>query len=123
VLLAVAEEKGIQSDLIPKIATGFCSGIARTSSQCGALSGAILGISLLTGRSSPEASVEENYELIQELMSKFENEFGSTNCGELTQVNLATEEGQADFQAKNQIEQCFNYVEVTTEITLSLLDE
>jgi hypothetical protein len=30
VLLAVSEAKGIQSDLIPKIASGFCSGMART---------------------------------------------------------------------------------------------
>ena len=30
VLLAIAENQGIQSDLIPKIATGFCSGISRT---------------------------------------------------------------------------------------------
>lgn len=58
-LSAVAEEKGIQSDLIPKIATVFCSGIARTSSQCGALSGAIIGINLLTGRNSTEESVKK----------------------------------------------------------------
>ena len=28
VLLAIAESQGIESDLIPRIATGFCSGIA-----------------------------------------------------------------------------------------------
>jgi hypothetical protein len=35
VLLAIAESRGIQSDLIPRRATGFCSGIARTGGMCG----------------------------------------------------------------------------------------
>lgn len=121
-LLAVAEEKGIQSDLIPKIATGFCSGIARTGNQCGALNGGILSISMLTGRSSPDESVDENYLLTQELIEKFENEFGSKNCAELTQVDLGTDEGLAEFRARNQIEDCYGYVEEVTAMALSLLE-
>ena len=50
VLMAIAESRGIRSDLIPRIATGFCSGMARTGGQCGAVSGAMMGISLATGR-------------------------------------------------------------------------
>ena len=30
VLLAIAENQGIQSDLIPRIASGFCGGISHT---------------------------------------------------------------------------------------------
>ncbi len=40
VLQAVAESQNIENDLIPRIATGFCSGVARTSCLCGAASGA-----------------------------------------------------------------------------------
>jgi len=58
VLLAIAERRGIQSDLIPRIATGFCSGISRTGGLCGAVSGAIMGINLVAGRNSPSESVE-----------------------------------------------------------------
>ena len=120
--MAVAEAKGIQSDLIPKIATGFCSGVARTNGQCGALSGAIMGISLLTGRNSPDESVEENYLLIQDLIEMFEKEFGSTNCGQLTQVDLNTEAGQIEFKSINKIENCLTYSEKATEMALSLLE-
>lgn len=120
--MAVAEAKGIQSDLIPKIATGFCSGIARTSNQCGALSGAILGVSLLTGRSSPQDSVEENYLLIQDLVESFETKFGSTNCRQLIQVDLATEEGQSEFKVQNKLAGCLHYAESATEMALSLLE-
>ena len=53
VLQAIAENQDIQSDLIPKIATGFCSGISRTGGMCGAVSGGIMGIGLVAGRNSP----------------------------------------------------------------------
>jgi C_GCAxxG_C_C family probable redox protein len=121
VLLAVAEEKGIESDLIPKIATGFCSGIAQTSNQCGAVSGGILAINLLTGRSSPQDSIEKNYALIQEFLRTFEDRFGSTNCKALTGCDLNTEEGQLRFREDNKIVQCSEYVEEATQLVLDLL--
>lgn len=33
VLMAIAESRNVQSDLMPRIATGFCSGMARTGGQ------------------------------------------------------------------------------------------
>ena len=35
VLQAIAESRGIQSELIPRIATGLCGGIAKTGGVCG----------------------------------------------------------------------------------------
>jgi C_GCAxxG_C_C family probable redox protein len=65
VLLAIAEGKGMKSDVIPRIATGFCSGMSRTCGLCGAVSGAIMGINLFAGRSSPDRSVDQNYALVR----------------------------------------------------------
>ena len=118
--MAVAESQGIQSDLLPKIATGFCSGVARTGGQCGALSGAIMALGLLTGRSEPGASVDDHYRQVQELVARFKDEFGSINCQELTGVHLGTEEGQMQFREANQIENCLNYSEEATRIVLEL---
>lgn len=56
-------------------------------------------------------------------MAKFEQEFESGNCGEITQVDLSTEDGQAEFKARNQIEACYDYVERVTEMTLTLLED
>lgn len=122
VFLAVAESQGIESDLLPKIATGFCSGLARTGGLCGALSGGIMGVSLLTGRSEPGASVEENYALVGDLIDHFEEKFDSTNCKELTKVDLGTEVGQAQFREKNQIVNCLNYAAEVTGMVLFLAD-
>ncbi|MBI5033854.1 MAG: C_GCAxxG_C_C family protein [Chloroflexi bacterium] len=122
VVMAIAESRGIQSDLIPRIATGFCSGMARSGGQCGAVSGGMLGINLATGRRSPTETVDRNYTLIQELMRRFEERFGSTNCRVLLGCDLGTAEGQETFQAKHLIEQCFDYAEGATQIALSLLE-
>ncbi|MCK5542667.1 MAG: C_GCAxxG_C_C family protein [Desulfobacterales bacterium] len=52
------ESKNIQSELISKIATGFCGGISRTCCCiCGAQSGAIMAINLFYGRSLPDEPV------------------------------------------------------------------
>lgn len=121
VLLAVAENRGIKSDLIPKLATGFCSGLSRTCGMCGALSGAVMALSMVYGRSKPEDSVDEIYTRVQKLMDMFEDKFGSTNCKALTGCDLGTKEGQEEFKAKNIMEQCYNFTEEATRMVLSIL--
>lgn len=123
VLLAIAEEKGIQSVLIPRIATGFCSGIARTCGQCGAVSGGIMSLNILTGRDTAEEPVDENYAIVRKLMDMFENKFGSINCKQLTGCDLSTEEGLEAFRKGNLVEQCKDYTEETTRMALLLMEE
>jgi C_GCAxxG_C_C family probable redox protein len=123
VLLAIAENQGIQSDLIPKIATGFCSGISRTGGMCGAVSGAIIGINLVAGRSSPSESVELSYALTQKLISHFERQYGTVNCRQLIGCDLATEEGQRYFLENHLLERCFQYAEDATRMAISLIAE
>lgn len=121
--MAVAESEGIKSDLLPTIATGFCSGLARTGGLCGALSGAILGINLRTGRTEAGASVEENYALVGALIDHFEEKFSSTNCKELTGVDLGTLQGQTQFKEKNRFEYCLHYVEEATRMVILLTEK
>jgi len=123
VLLSVAESKGIQSDLIPKIATGFCSGVSRTCGICGAVSGAIMVLNLVYGRSMPDESVETCYTTVQKLTDMFERKFGSTNCKQLIGCDLGTEEGQNTFKSNNLIEQCRNYTEEATRMVMLILEE
>ena len=123
VLLAIAESKSIQSDLIPKIATGFCSGVSRTSGVCGAVNGAIMGISLATGRSSRDETVERCYMLTRQFISQFQEQHGSTSCGQLTGCDLASEEGQIAFKKNRIIERCQHYVEDAASIASSLINK
>ncbi len=123
VLMAVAESRHLQSDLIPRIATGFCSGMARSGGQCGAVSGAMLAINLFTGRQAPTESVDGNYAIVRDLMKQFEERFGSTNCRALLGCDLGTPEGQRFFKANQLIEHCLDYAEGATEIAMSLLEQ
>jgi C_GCAxxG_C_C family probable redox protein len=98
VLQAIAESRGIKSELIPKIATGLCGGIARTGGICGAVSGGALAISMLYGRNSAGQSPEANVQLVRALLSEFEAKFGTTNCERLMGCRLDTPEGQRFFK-------------------------
>lgn len=123
VLLAITESQGIQSDLIPRIATGFCSGISRTGGMCGAVSGGIMGIGLVVGRDSPAESLEPAYTLTQKLISTFEKQYGSVNCRQLIGCDLDTEAGQRYFMENNLMERCLQCAGDATSMALSLIDE
>ncbi len=109
-MLAVAEHQHIESELIPRIATGFCGGLAHTGGMCGAVSGGIMAISLSLGRNLPTDRKDQCYEAEREFMKQFCNQFGELNCLKLTGVHLGTPEGQAAFKEKDQIRQCTDYV-------------
>lgn len=123
VLLALAEAQGIQSDLIPKIATGFCSGMARTCGTCGALSGAILGIGLALGRSRADESVDPAYRAVRRLVAEFEEEFGARDCHLLLGCDLGTPEGQTVFREKGLRERCAEYSGRAAEMATRIIGE
>jgi C_GCAxxG_C_C family probable redox protein len=123
VLLAIAESQGIRSDLIPRIATGFCSGISRTGGMCGAVCGAIMGINLVAGRNSPAESLEFCYTLTQKMISWFESQFGTVNCRHLLGCDLATEAGQRYFMENQLMERCLQYAADATRMAISLIAE
>ena len=123
VLQAIAESQGIQSNLIPRIATGFCSGISRTGGMCGAVSGAIMGIGLVGGRNSPAESIEPAYTLVIKLISVFEEQYGTVNCRQLLGCDLATEAGQRYFMENHLMDSCLQYAEGVTSTALSLIAE
>jgi C_GCAxxG_C_C family probable redox protein len=121
VLQAVAEHYQIRSELIPKIATGFCSGLARTKGTCGAVSGGILAINLLSGRNTPEQSIEKNYIHVQNFLKKFMEKYKSITCPELIPCDISTLEGLQQFRALNLIETCKQIVEMATAMVLEEL--
>ena len=121
VLITIAEYKGIKSDLIPKISTGLCAGFAGTSGMCGALSGSILAVNMILGRSLGSDSKDKNYTAVQQLISLFEDRASSSNCTALMGCHLGTEEGRITFYDENLIEKCKEYCVIAVDIATSLL--
>ena len=123
VLQAVAESRGIQSELIPKIATGLCAGIARSGEICGAVSGGVLAISLVTGRSNAQEPREENQRLVRQFLAECEAKFGSMNCEKLIGCRLDTPEGQQFFKEHNLREKCAGFTRQAAGIASRLMAE
>jgi C_GCAxxG_C_C family probable redox protein len=121
VLLAVAESQGIRSEWIPRVASGFCSGVARTGGMCGAVSGAIMALGLVAGRSQPQESVERVYALTRRLMAQFEQQFGALSCRQLTGCDLDTAQGQQAFAENEVAQRCRRYVEGAARLAVQLI--
>jgi len=121
VLQAVAESRGIQSELIPKIATGLCGGISRSGNICGAVSGGVLAIGLCFGRSQPGQSPEETGRRVRAFLAKCEQRFGSTNCEKLIGCRLDTPEGQEFFKKHNLREKCAGFTKEAAQLASEVL--
>lgn len=122
VLMAVSEHLQIESHIIPRIATGFCGGVGRTSGMCGAVSGAVLALSLVYGRDSAGDSKDTLNGKIQDFINSFEEQFDSLNCTNLIGVDLSKPEGPQTFKALNLHPRCLGFVEEATRKVLLLIN-
>ncbi len=100
VVLAAAGKYGIEAEGIPAMATGFCSGLSRTSGYCGAVTGGIMAIGLIRGRTSSSDPVDPCYSAVQTFLHDFEAAHGSLDCTPLLGCDLSTPEGQAAYSRR-----------------------
>ena len=123
-MLAVAGRYRIQSELIPAIATGFCGGMARTSTRlCGAYTGGIMAIGLRLGRKEPEASHDDCYAACQRFYAAFMDRFKSETCPRLLGCDLATKEGQHEFETRDLISSiCIPITETATTLVMEAIE-
>lgn len=120
-MAAVAANQNIESDLIPKIATAFCSGVAQTGGTCGALNGAILGLSMVHGRTGKDNNRELLYKKTQILINSFQEHFEHLTCPELIQLDLGKPGAGEEYQARGLSKQCEQYVRTATQLAVEML--
>lgn len=123
VVLALADAQGVASELLPRIATAFCSGMGRTRGTCGALTGAIMGVSLAFGRSEPGEPVQPAYTATERLIREFEEAFGARDCHVLLGCDLGTPEGQTMFRDRKLGQQCAEYTGKAAEIAARIIED
>lgn len=121
VAIALAKAQGVDTDIVGRMATAFCSGMSRTCGTCGALTGAVMGLSLAMGRSKAGEPVHTSYAATQRLVRDFEREFGARNCDALLGCDLGTPEGQAMFHEQRLHERCAQYTSRAAELAASLI--
>lgn len=102
VLKTIAEKHGIDSPLIPAIASGFGSGMARSDGGlCGAFSGGVMALSLFQGRNLATDSLNTLYHNVELFKAHFENAFGSCECTKLLGFSLSAPDAGEKFQEEN----------------------
>ncbi len=82
---AFCEDFGINLETGLTLSSGFGGGVARRREVCGAVSGAVMVLSLIHGYSDAENTEAKKhlYEEVRKVLSDFEGETGSIICREL----------------------------------------
>ncbi len=85
VLLAFAEDAGLEKDTALRLASSFGGGVGGMREMCGALSGACMAAGLLFGYDSPDAKEEKaaHYARIRTIADAFRAEFGTILCRDI----------------------------------------
>ncbi len=84
VLYGVGVALGLPCEAVAKIATPFGGGIGRAGSLCGALSGAVMALGLVTGRTTPDTQQRDtSYAHARRLWQRFTERAGAEDCRDL----------------------------------------
>jgi len=122
--MAVCQELGLKNELIPRIATPFAGGMARTGEVCGAVVGGLMCIGVKHGRDEVGQSDDKAQGLGGEFLRAFREEMGSLYCRELTGMDLSTPEGLAQFRSSDvPVRVCLRATGFAYEMVLGLLQE
>ena len=117
-LLAAAEALGIDTPLIPRIATPFGGGVGRQGEVCGAVTGALMAVGLARGRNMGEDQAVKGrvYEVAAHLMHRFEARFGALRCRDLIGLDWSQPDSLDKFHASGLWDRCVEYV--ATAVTI-----
>lgn len=117
ILYTMSEHYSVRSELIPKIATPFGGGMARSASICGCVTGALMAIGMKHGRKNAKEDRAKAYDVASSFMTEFEKRFGSLICYELIGCDFRTSEGRKRFKELKE-NRCSNFVKGAVEILL-----
>jgi C_GCAxxG_C_C family probable redox protein len=120
VFTAYRQEDKISEETALKLATVFGAGVACSGADlCGAVTGALMAISLKHGRGDVKAldAKTKTYGLGMKFMEEFSAKNGSCICGELLGVDISTPEGLKEAQELKLFEtRCLDMVKSACEI-------
>jgi len=109
---AILESKGMDPTQAIMHATAFGGGMGRSFTEtCGAISGGLIAIGHLHGRTKRGESWDTPAAMGSQLRDRFIEGFGETNCGVLR-----------DRFGEEQNAECTKIVEIVTKATLEVLD-
>lgn len=122
-LLALAEYLGIESGLIPKVATGIGAGFSLNGFTCGSISAAAIAIGLKYGRSSSTENPQATWKRVDRFIAAFKDKWGAVTCRELTGLDVKTAEGMGEYLRSVHDFACTERVKFAVKKTMEILEE
>ena len=121
-LLALSEYLEINSELIPKIATGVGAGFSMNGLTCGSISGAAIAIGIKYGRKTSSENPHAVWAKVDCLIDAFRVRFGATSCRKLTGLDIKTAEGFKEYYKSVHDYACTERVKFAVEKAIELLE-
>ncbi len=123
VLLTLAEYLGVESDLIPGIATGVGAGFSLNGFTCGSISGATMAIGMKYGRDSSEDSPQPTWARVDEFIQAFRERWGAVTCRGLTKLDVKTPEGMQEYMRSVHDFACTDRVRFAVEKAIEIMEK
>jgi len=123
VLLTLAEYLGIQSNLIPRIATGIGAGFSLNGFTCGCISGATMAIGLKYGRKSNKENPQKTWKKVDSFIKAFKDKWKAVTCRELTGLDVKTAEGMREYLRSVHDYACTERVKFAIRKAIEILEE
>lgn len=125
VLTSFADETGLTEDDSLKVACAFGAGMGRQQLTCGAVTGAMMAISMKYGKglNDEDSKKKASYEKIVVLFDEFKKLHGSTTCRDLVNnLDMNKEEDHQKMIAEKIFEtKCRRYIEDAVAITEKII--
>jgi C_GCAxxG_C_C family probable redox protein len=126
IVAAFGVQYGLDLPQSLRVAGAFGSGMARLGETCGVVTGALMVIGLLYGKTRPEdeAAKEKTYQVAHLFVDKFMAQNGSLLCRDLLECDLNTPDGAQKARDANLFKTlCPVYVRNSAEILKKMIQE
>lgn len=113
VLAQYAEAGGLDQELAMRIASGFGGGMGGLGETCGAVTGAVMAIGLVTAGPEPRDPADKmrTSALVRAFLDEFRRRHGTCTCRALLGVDIGTAEGLQEARDRGLMQtQCPEYV-------------
>ena len=126
ILATFGSQYGLDVQQSLRVAGAFGAGMARMGETCGAVTGALMVIGLLYGKTRPEdeSAKEKTYRVSRQFVDKFRTQYGSILCRDLLGCDLSSPNGPQQARDLDLYKTlCPAYVRYSAEILKSFIEE
>jgi len=125
VITILGEDLDYDKSLAMKMATGMGGGMGRWGTVCGVVTGGAMALGFCYGRTKAEEKEarDKTYAKVQEMVRRFDKEFGAVQCRDLIHLNLMDPADRKKFDELGLRKKCSGFVARNVENIRRILKE